>query len=191
MQGAFFAASKCPARQRKPRYRGCVPPPRRLCPCHSTLRFTACCEPFLSRRCLPSRPEELMRSRYAGFALGHADYLVETLAAGHPDLLQPRAEYTQSLAQMHAFRRFMGLRVHGEWVDGDAGEVLFVARLFEGGQNVGFAELSSFIRADGRWGYARGTLIPLRELPSSELGDHTREGFLAEAHAREKDRPRG
>jgi SEC-C motif-containing protein len=120
-----------------------------------------------------------MRSRYAAFALGLARYLIETLAPGHPDLATPEAAHVRELASIKDVRRFMGLRIYGEWVEGDRGEVLFAAKLFERGQNVGIAELSSFERREGRWRYVSGVLMRLADLPASELASLTRERFLA------------
>jgi SEC-C motif-containing protein len=128
-----------------------------------------------------------MRSRYAAFALGLAPYLLETLAAGHPDLGAPRDRLLRELASLRDVRRFMGLRVVGEWVgEGrpDRGEVLFVARLFERGKNVGFAELSSFAREGGRWRYAEGELVWLREMSAADVSGLTRESLRALAARR-------
>ncbi len=119
-----------------------------------------------------------MRSRYAAFAMGLAPYLIETLASGHPDLETPEAAHVRELASIKDVRRFMGLRVYGEWNDGDRGEVLFAAKLFERGQNVGIAELSTFERRDGRWRYVSGVLVRLAEIAASELDALTRERFL-------------
>jgi SEC-C motif-containing protein len=123
-----------------------------------------------------------MRSRYAAFALGLAPYLLDTLAAGHPDLGAPRERLLRELASLRDVRRFMGLRVVGEWTgEGgpDRGEVLFVARLFERGKNVGFAELSSFVREGGRWRYAEGELVWLRDMSDAEAAALTRESLRA------------
>ncbi len=123
-----------------------------------------------------------MRSRYAAFALGLAPYLLETLAAGHPDLTGPRDRLLRELASLRDVRRFMGLRVVGEWVgeEGpDHGQVLFVARLFERGKNVGFAELSTFAREGERWRYAEGELVWLRDMGEAEVRDLTRESLRA------------
>jgi SEC-C motif-containing protein len=123
-----------------------------------------------------------MRSRYSAFALGLASYLVETLAQGHPDLQLPRPALLAELASFKSIRRFMGLRVVGEWVGEtvpDEGQVLFVARLFERGKNVGFAELSRFRRENERWRYVDGELAWLRAMSDAEVRDLTRESLRA------------
>ena len=71
-------------------------PPPRDCPCHSGLRYKACCAPFHDGAHEAPTPEALMRSRYAAFALGLGEYLVRTLPSTHPDLEKPRDELTRA-----------------------------------------------------------------------------------------------
>jgi len=113
-----------------------------------------------------SSPEELMRSRYAAFALGLCEYLLRTLSADHPDRRLSEAAFVQELRRAHERQRFLGLRVIRASVDGDEGEVLFHARIFEKGVDRSFAELSRFVREVGAWRYASGAVIPTAELPA-------------------------
>lgn len=135
------------------------------CPCHSGRRYSACCGRFHDGA-LPETPEELMRSRYSAFALGRGDYLVETLASTHEDRAAPEAELARALSRARDTQRFLGLRIAHAVIDGDRGEVLFIARVFERGQDRSFAELSDFVREGGRWRYSGGTLLPRERLPS-------------------------
>ena len=48
------------------------------CPCCSGKEYATCCEPFHLNIELPKTPEELMRSRYAAFAMVLPEYLVDT-----------------------------------------------------------------------------------------------------------------
>jgi len=48
------------------------------CPCCSGKEYKNCCEPFHLNKELPKTPEELMRSRYAAFAMVLPEYLVDT-----------------------------------------------------------------------------------------------------------------
>lgn len=133
-----------------------------------------------------------MRSRYAAFALGLGEYLVETLASTHPDLVNgepPRQELVRALSRARERQRFLGLRIlhteegHTEEAGGrERGEVLFFARIFERGQDVSFAELSSFVRENGAWRYAEGVLVPGEKLPRDGEG-LTRDRLLELAHA--------
>jgi SEC-C motif-containing protein len=106
-----------------------------------------------------------MRSRYAAFALGLGEYLVKTFAADHPDRALPRAELVNSLSSARQVQRFLDLCILHTSSEGDDGEVLFHARIFERGADRSFAELSSFRREGGAWRYASGVLVPAERLP--------------------------
>lgn len=140
--------------------------PPRDCPCFSGARYLACCAPLHRGEREAETPAILMRSRYAAFALGLGPYLVRTLAKDHEDLALPRAELVRALSEARHRQRFMGLRILHEACDGDAGEVMFHARIFEKGIDVSFAELSQFVREGNAWRYSSGILVPGAELPA-------------------------
>jgi SEC-C motif-containing protein len=118
-------------------------------------------------------PEALMRSRYSAFALGLGSYLVETLAANHPDRGRPAAELARDLGRAHLTQRYMGLAIFPARAD----EVLFHARIFVQGHDHSFVELSSFVREADGWRYAAGELLPAKALGSA-LPGLTRDSFL-------------
>jgi SEC-C motif-containing protein len=150
-----------------------VKPPPRDCPCHSGLRYNACCAPFHEGAREAPTPEALMRSRYAAFALGLGEYLVRTLASTHPDLGTPREELARALGRARAQQRFVGLRILSATTSpaGDEGEVLFYARIFERGADRSFAERSTFVREADAWRYAAGEIVPKTELPEAYADD--------------------
>jgi len=119
-----------------------------------------------------------MRSRYSAFALGLGDYLVDTLAASHPDRAAPRDALARELSRMRERQRFMGLAILHTSATEREGEVLFAARIFEKGQDRSFAELSRFVREDGAWRYESGILVPGDQLPE-DVSTLDRERFLA------------
>jgi SEC-C motif-containing protein len=107
-------------------------------------------------------PEELMRSRYAAFARGEVDYLAKTLCADHPDRTDTAAtEYRAAREGL----RYLDLAILDTSTDGDVGDVLFYARIFERGQDRSFVELSGFVREDGEWKYASGLMVTTEKLP--------------------------
>jgi SEC-C motif-containing protein len=114
-----------------------------------------------------------MRSRYAAFTLGLGEYLVATLAASHPDLAMPRAELVRELSRVKDRQRFLGLRI----VHAEGAEVLFDARIFEGGKDRSFAELSTFVREGGAWKYASGRMLPSKALPAGFTYEEARLSF--------------
>lgn len=108
-----------------------------------------------------------MRSRYAAFALGLGEYLVKTLSSTHPDLEAPRGDLVRALGMACTRQRFVGLRILSATTspDGDKGEVLFEASIFERGADRSFAERSTFVREAGAWRYAAGERVSRTELP--------------------------
>ena len=50
-----------------------------ICPCCSELEYSKCCEPLHKGEKIAETAEQLMRSRYAAFAVKAYDYLEETL----------------------------------------------------------------------------------------------------------------
>ena len=129
--------------------------PKKTCPCHSGALYTACCGPLHSGERRAATPEALMRSRYAAFARGLGDYLVDTLASDHPDRSVPREELVRALSRARDTQRFLGLAI--ERAEGD--EVVFHARIFENGVDRSFTERSTFVLEDGAWRYAHGEIL--------------------------------
>lgn len=97
-----------------------------------------------------------MRSRYAAFALGLGEYLVDTLSRDHDDRAAPRATLVRELSRVKDTQRFMGLEILEATSEGDRGEVTFRAKVFERGKDRSFTEHSHFVREDGEWKYAFG-----------------------------------
>jgi len=96
-----------------------------------------------------------MRSRFSAFALGLGEYLVDTLARDHEDrAAAPREVLVRELSRAKDTQRFLGLEILST---GDA-TVTFRARIFEKGRDKSFEEESSFVREDGTWRYAHGTI---------------------------------
>lgn len=125
-----------------------------------------------------------MRSRFSAFALGLGAYLVDTLAETHEDRTLLRDVLVRELSRVKERQRFLDLRVVWSAEDGDHGEVLFFAKIFERGRDLSFAELSSFVREpDGAWRYASGVLVPGSELPCAPAA-LTREVILDAAAQR-------
>ena len=128
------------------------------CPCSSGRSYADCCRPFHAGAAPPS-VEALMRSRYSAFALGAVDYLVETTHPSHPDAGAPREDLVASLRRVTSSCRYPGLVVLDARSEGDEGQVLFRARVFQKGKDLSFTELSDFARDDGKWKYVAGQLV--------------------------------
>jgi SEC-C motif-containing protein len=87
-----------------------------------------------------------MRSRYAAFALGEHDYLLQTW---HPD-------FRPAGLQLDPGIRWIGLDIIAAEQRAEAATVEFEARLIARGVVSALHERSDFILERGRWYYTRG-----------------------------------
>ena len=124
------------------------------CACRSGAPYAQCCAPLHRGEREATDARALMRSRYAAFACGLGEYLVETLSANHPDRAHGEEALALVLSRAKDTRRFLGLTVLESHVDGSRGEVLFHARIFERGADRSFTERSAFENEAGQWRYA-------------------------------------
>jgi SEC-C motif domain protein len=122
------------------------------CPCGSALPLAACCGRYHvgPLHLLAPTAEALMRSRYAGYALGLHDYLLATWHAGtRPQALAPDPPGLQ----------WLGLEVRRHVPQDDTHAIVeFVARSKLGGRAHRLHETSRFVREGGRWYYVDGDL---------------------------------
>ena len=128
-------------------------------PCHcggvpAGALFEACCRPYLESEAMAPDAERLMRSRYAAYVTGNADYVLATWhASTRPATLSLAAPGTP-----HA-TKWLGLVVHRhEAQDNSHAQVRFTARYREGGRAFKMTELSRFVKEDGRWFYCDGVI---------------------------------
>ncbi|WP_104133121.1 YchJ family protein [Cryobacterium sp. M91] len=119
------------------------------CPCLSGDTYSACCGRFHAGAAVPSTAQWLMRSRYSAFALGHAQYLLDTW---HPLTKPSSLELDPSLT----WRRLDILRTEsGGMLDSD-GVVEFTAHYRQDGIPGQQHEVSRFQKVTGRWYYLDG-----------------------------------
>ena len=125
------------------------------CPCGSKQRLDKCCEPILLGKRIAKTPEQLMRSRYSAYAMGHYEYVLNTYAA------EPRAQLNVlELAQGNQETQWVHLDVvhtQGRQVEFKAyyriNDALFILH-----------ERSDFIKENGRWVYLTGQIITSGQL---------------------------
>jgi SEC-C motif-containing protein len=115
---------------------------QQICPCGSGATYDACCGRLHRGAALAETAEELMRSRYAAYAVGDTDYIFRTWhPRTRPDDLTPDPGLT-----------WTGLEIVGsgdDWVE-------FVASYDRGGRPGERRERSSFEQRGGRWVYVDG-----------------------------------
>jgi SEC-C motif domain protein len=122
---------------------------RMRCPCGRSADYEACCGVFIRGWDAPETAEDLMRSRYAAYARGEIDYLVDTQDPDHP----PDRKAIERWASQAEFTGLEIVRVERGGKEDDHGTVEFLARYEERGQQRVHHERSRFKRIDGRWFY--------------------------------------
>ena len=124
-----------------------------LCVCGSGRAFGKCCEPFLTNKARPKTVKQLVRSRYAAYALGgdgHREYLVRTW---HPATAQ-NIRMADLIADGHTWT---GLEILDSRQKGDLGRVEFRATYsVDVGPDQVHHETSAFHRHKGVWLYLEG-----------------------------------
>ena len=113
------------------------------CPCGSTATYDACCGRLHRQAAHAGTPLELMRSRYAAYAVGDLDHVFRTWhPRTRPDDLEPDPSLT-----------WTGLEILGsgeDWVE-------FVASYSRSGVAGQRHERSLFEQRGGRWVYVGET----------------------------------
>ena len=121
------------------------------CPCGSGAGYQVCCEPLHHGERQAETAEELMRSRYAAYSVGDADYLFRTW--------HPRTRPVD--VTIDADLTWRGLEIAdivAGGVEDDHGEVEFTARYEDSAGEGAMHELSQFERRAGRWFYVTGVV---------------------------------
>ncbi len=129
-----------------------------LCPCDSKQTYTKCCK-LIHDGTAARTAEALMRSRYAAYALGLVDYIIQTTHPQNPSYSHDRAQWKTELEQFSQATSFLGLRLT-EAIEGDERSfVSFTAFLRQGSEDVSFSEKSSFVRENDQWFYLDGETL--------------------------------
>ena len=125
------------------------------CPCHSKKSYFRCCKIFHDGESPPTALD-LMRSRYAAYALRLPDYIMRTTHPEHADFGKNRV---QEILHFCDTTKFENLTIQ----EFDAGEyvatVIFTAHLRQNGKEVTFTEKSWFEKVDGDWLYKKGEIL--------------------------------
>jgi SEC-C motif-containing protein len=105
-----------------------------------------------------------MRSRYAAYARGEVDYVLDTTDPDGPAWEgPPRASLERWRAELVRFcraTRFAGLEIlEAPTPTPGQGSVTFRARLSQGGMDASFAERSRFVHRGGNWRYHAGERV--------------------------------
>ncbi len=127
------------------------------CPCASGNLYARCCGPYHTGDSWPATPQDTVRSRYAAYARGAVDYIVDTTCPDGQAWKTPVDAWRKDIASFGRTMDFLGVDILAADVHDETATVTFHARLRHGDRDASFTEESRFIRRDHRWLYLDGT----------------------------------
>jgi len=137
------------------------------CPCCSGRPYITCCQKY-HKEVLPENALALMRSRYSAYALGIADYLIETTHPKSPHCVLDKEQWLYQIRVFSKQTTFEGLEIlETEYTDSEA-FVSFVAHLSKEGIDLTFTERSRFLKQGQSWRYMDGKIAKGR-LSASQI----------------------
>jgi SEC-C motif domain protein len=128
-----------------------------LCPCCSEKLYSECCQRYHQGEA-PKTPLELMRSRYSAYALGLAEYLIETTHPQNPGIVSDKNQWLNRIRDFSNQVEFHGLEILDEEASEAEGFVTFVAHLSQNGEDMTFTERSRFLKHNNVWKYVDGKI---------------------------------
>ena len=128
-----------------------------ICPCGSRKKYQYCCGLYLSGKEIPKTAVQLMRSRYTAFCQGDIDYLIAT---HHPD--QRTKNDRQKIANSIKNTTWLGLNIIDTSQDRKNQAIAYVefVAIFKVNEIQQLHERSKFIKAEGKWFYLEGEILP-------------------------------
>lgn len=126
----------------------------KLCPCQSQKRYKSCCGPYHAGTAAPTA-EALMRSRYAAYALGLVEYVIDTTDPAGSKYKKPRDAWARELIAWCESTQFLGLEI----LSASQNTVTFKVNLVQKGKPSPYIERSVFTQPHGRWLYFDGVMV--------------------------------
>lgn len=128
------------------------------CPCYSGKQYSECCLSYHNGKKKPKAAVELMRSRYAAYALNLPEYIIETTHPKNPQYVPDRQQWKKEIEIFSKSTVFSGLEILDSTEEGDNATVTFTASLSQNGQDISFIEKSRFRRENEQWLYLSGEI---------------------------------
>jgi len=135
------------------------------CPCTSGKQYAECCEPIISQQQAAATAEQLMRSRYSAYVLGHVDWIIESQSPDGRAHVDHNA--TKEWSERAEWHRMEVLEVQQGGEDDTEGLVDFKAYYTINGEDIEHHEIASFRKEDDVWYFVDGVEVkprPFRRL---------------------------
>lgn len=133
--------------------------PNDICPCGSFKKYKKCCKSFHDKITFPKTAPELMKSRFSGFAVLNADYIIFTTHENNSDFTLDLKSWNQDIMNFSKNTRFEKLQIL-DFINGEVESfVTFKATLFQDNNDISFIEKSRFLKVEEKWLYVDGQFI--------------------------------
>lgn len=119
------------------------------CPCQSGKSYDLCCKRFISHQEVAENAQQLMRSRYAAYALNKLDYLIDSW----------HADYQPEGLQLDEGVKWVGLDIVQHSTEKNEAIVEFEALFLVDGKVDALREKSQFVFENGQWLYTTGEMM--------------------------------
>ena len=130
---------------------------KKLCPCGSSLGYSACCEPIIKGKAKAQTAEALMRARYSAYVKHEINFIAASCVRNEGDA-DIDMEETRRWSEES---EWLGLTIHGTSKGGPSdseGIVEFSATYARKGLQDEHREVAAFKKVDGAWMYDEGKL---------------------------------
>lgn len=126
-----------------------------LCPCGSEKTYEDCCALLHQKKAIAETPGEVMRARYSAFVTGNIEYLMDSIPEDKQETIDE-----ESLVSWSKEADWDRLKVVQEVVNGDRGEVEFIAYYHRNKIEFKHHEHAYFEKIEGVWYYSDGRMLP-------------------------------
>jgi SEC-C motif-containing protein len=123
------------------------------CPCGSKEKYKKCCQKY-HKGALPKDALSLMKTRYSAYAIGNADYIIQTTHPENPDYHDDKKVWKNEIEYFCEQTTFKSLKIISYEEDRDVSYVHFLATFAVGMLN----EKSTFVKLGNRWLYKNGEI---------------------------------
>ncbi len=124
------------------------------CPCGSGLPYKECCGKLHSGEKIAQNPEELLRGRFSGYALGVGEYVRDSW---HPDF-RPNLTPKQMVSDLKKMK-LTKLEILDTKIEGNTGKIDYIARFRIGVRYGALHEAANYVYENGKWFYTDGKVF--------------------------------
>ena len=138
------------------------------CPCGSGKLYSECCEQIISGAQTAKTAEQLMRARYSAYVFAKMDFIFESTHPEHRDGYDHAG--TKEWAETAEWQGLEIIDTTRGGADDSVGEVEFIARFIEKGNNREHHEAGQFKRKEGNWYFTEGHMVRPKPLIVTKVG---------------------